>query len=228
MTALKVIGIILLILLLIASVRVRALARFGEKTELTLFVGPFRMTLLPEKEKKPAPDGRKKAADEKKTEETGKKRWKLPKLTRAEKKDLIRVAFAALRETARRACKRLCINPFEILVVFGGEDPANIAQHYGYANALMWGVMPQLEDLFRIPDPSLHLRMDYSSEKTHAEGAVGLSLRIRDGLHIALALLIPMLKWYLRYKKAHKNDAPAEKPTESTPQNSEHSEKLTA
>ena len=228
MTALKVIGIILLILLLIASVRVRALARFGEKTELTLFIGPFRMTLLPEKEKKPAPDGRKKAADEKKTEETGKKRWKLPKLTRAEKKDLIRVAFAALRETARRACKRLCINPFEILVVFGGEDPADIAQHYGYANALMWGVMPQLEDLFRIPDPSLHLRMDYSSEKTHAEGAVGLSLRIRDGLHIALALLIPMLKWYLRYKKAHKNDAPAEKPTESTPQNSEHSEKLTA
>lgn len=165
MTALKVIGIILLILLLIASVRVRALARFGEKTELTLFVGPFRMTLLPEKEKKPAPDGRKKAAEEKKTEETGKKRWKLPKLTRAEKKDLIRVAFAALRETARRACKRLCINPFEILVVFGGEDPADIAQHYGYANALMWGVMPQLEDLFRIPDPSLHLRMDYSAKE---------------------------------------------------------------
>ena len=228
MTALKVIGIILLILLLIASVRVRALARFGEKTELTLFVGPFRMMLLPEKEKKPAPDGRKKAADEKKTEEKGKKRRKLPKLTHAEKKDLIRVAFAALRETARRACKRLCIDPFEILVVFGGEDPADIAQHYGYANALMWGVMPQLEDLFRIPDPSLHLRMDYSSEKTYSEGAVGLSLRIRDGLHIALALLIPMLKWYLRYKKAHKNDAPAGKPTESTPQNSEHSEKLTA
>ena len=92
----------------------------------------------------------------------------------------------------------------------------------------MWGVMPHLEDLFHISDPSLHLRMDYSSEKTHAEGAVGLSLRIRDGLHISLALLIPMLKWYLRYKKAHKNDAPAEKPTESTPQNSEHSEKLTA
>ena len=228
MTALKVIGIILLIMLLIASVRVRALARFGEKTELTLFVGPFRMTLLPEKEKKPAPDGRKKAADEKKTEETGKKRRKLPKLTRAEKKDLIRVAFAALRETARHACKRLCINPFEILVVFGGEDPADIAQHYGYANALMWGVMPQLEDLFRIPDPSLHLRMDYSAEKTRAEGSVGCSLRIRDGLRILIALLWPLLKWYLRYKKAHKNDAPAEKPTESAQPNHEHNEKMTA
>ena len=137
-------------------------------------------------------------------------------------------ALSALKETAKRTCKRLRIDPLEILVVFGGTDPADIAQTYGYASAAMWGVMPHLEDLFHIPDPSLHLRMDYSSEKTHAEGAVGLSLRIRDGLHIALALLIPMLKWYLRYKKAHKNDAPAEKPTESTPQNSEHGEKLTA
>ena len=228
MTALKVIGIILLILLLIASVRVRALARFGEKTELTLFVGPFRMTLLPEKEKKPAPDGRKKAADEKKTEETGKKRWKLPKLTRAEKKDLIRVAFAALRETARRACKRLCINPFEILVVCGGEDPANIAQRYGYANALMWGVMPHLEDLFHIPDPSLHLRMDYDAKKTRAEGTVGLSLRIWDGLVIACALLGPMLKWYRRFRKAHKNDRSAETAAKETENRETQDEKLTA
>ena len=93
---------------------------------------------------------------------------------------------------------------------------------------MMWGLMPHLEDIFLIPEPSLHLRMDYSTEKTRAEGSVGCSLRIRDGLRILIALLWPLLKWYLRYKKAHKNDAPAEKPTESTPQNSEHSEKLTA
>ena len=181
MTALKVIGIILLIFILIGFLRVGALMQFGDELHVQLSVGPFRFTLLPAKEKK----------------ETPKK-------------------------------KRLRIDPLEILIVFGGTDPADIAQTYGYASAAMWGVMPHLEDLFHIPDPSLHLRMDYSSEKTHAEGAVGLSLRIRDGLHISLALLIPMLKWYLRYKKAHKNDAPAEKPTESTPQNSEHSEKLTA
>ena len=215
MTALKVIGIILLILLLIASVRVRALARFGEKTELTLFVGPFRMTLLPEKEKKPAPDGRK-------------KRWKLPKLTRAEKKELIHVAFAALRETARRACKRLCIDPFEILVVFGGEDPADIAQRYGYANALMWGVMPQLEDLFRIPKPSLHLRMDYSAKETRAEGTVGLSMRVWDGLFIACALFAPLLKWYRHFRKAHKYGKAENSTAETAPKSETQDEKLTA
>lgn len=230
MTALKVIGIILLIFILIGFLRVGALMQFGDELRVQLLVGPFRFTLLPAKEKKETP---KKKAKEKKPKSEGeeakqKKKPSLPKSTKEELRDLITTALSALKETAKRTCKRLRIDPLEILVVFGGTDPADIAQTYGYASAAMWGVMPHLEDLFHIPDPSLHLRMDYSSEKTHAVGAVGLSLRIRDGLHISLALLIPMLKWYLRYKKAHKNDAPAEKPTESTPQNSEHSEKLTA
>lgn len=229
MTALKVIGVILLILLLIACVRVRALARFGEKTELTLFIGPFRMTLLPEKEKKSAPDEEKKSGGEEKAKDAGKKKQrKLPKLTRAEKKELIRVVLAALRETARRACKRLCIDPLELLVVFGGEDPADIAQHYGYANALMWGVMPQLEDLFRIPDPSLHLRMDYSAKETRAEGTIGLSMRVWDGLFIACALLAPLLKWYRRFRKAHKGDKAESSTAESAEKSETQDGKLTA
>ena len=230
MTALKVIGIILLIFILIGFLRVGALMQFGDELRLQLSVGPFRFTLLPAKEKK---EKTPKKAKEKKPKPEGEEAKKknpttLPKLTKDELKDLVTTVLSALKETAKRTCKRLRIDPLEILVVFGGTDPADIAQTYGYASAAMWGVMPHLEDLFNIPDPSLHLRMDYSAEKTRTEGTVGLSLRIRDGLHIALALLIPMLKWYLRYKKAHKNAPPAEKPTEGEPQNSEHSEKLTA
>ena len=229
MTALKVIGIILLIFIALGFLRVGALMQFGDELRLQLSVGPFRFTLLPAKEKKEKTP--KKAKEKKPKPEGGeakKKPTTLSKLTKEELKDLITTALSALKETAKRTCKRLRIDPLEILVVFGGTDPADIAQTYGYASAAMWGVMPHLEDLFRIPDPSLYLRMDYSAAKTRAEGTVGLSLRIRDGLHISLALLIPMLKWYLRYKKAHKNAPPAEKPTESTPQTNEHSEKLTA
>ena len=219
MTALKVIGIILLIFILIGFLRVGALMQFGDELRVQLSVGPFRFTLLPAKEKKETP---KKKAKEKKPKSEGeeakqKKKPSLPKPTKE-----------ALKETAKRTCKRLRIDPLEILVVFGGTDPADIAQTYGYASAAMWGVMPHLEDLFHIPDPSLHLRMDYSAEKTRAEGSVGCSLRIRDGLRILIALLWPLLKWYLRYKKAHKNDAPAKKPTESAQPNHEHNEKMTA
>lgn len=221
MTALKVIGVILLIVFLIGLIRVGAVVRFGEELGLTLLIGPFRIALLPAKEKK--------AAEKGKTEQRDKKKGhSLPKLTRDEWKDLIKIALAALKEMARRACKRLRIDPLIILVVFGGEDPADIAQSYGYASAAMWGVMPHLEDLFHIPDPSLHLRMDYDAKKTRAEGTVGLSLRIWDGLVIAFALLGPMLKWYRRFRKAHKNDRSAETAAKETENRETQDEKLTA
>ena len=62
MTALKVIGIILLIFILIGFLRVGALMQFGDELHVQLSVGPFRFTLLPAKEKKETP---KKKAKEK-------------------------------------------------------------------------------------------------------------------------------------------------------------------
>ena len=227
MTALKVIGIIVLIFILIGLIRVGAVVRFGEALELKILIGPFRITLLPAKERKAKPP------EEKKPEEPAEKKKKekthtLPKLTKDELRELIETAFAALKGTARRACRRLRIDPLEVLVVFGGADPADIAQAYGYASAAMWGVMPHLEDLFNIPDPSLHLRMDYGAKKTRAVGPAGVSLRIWDGLVIAFALLVPMLKWCRRFRRAHKSDKSAEMKAESTENRETQDEKLTA
>jgi hypothetical protein len=53
MTALKIIGIILLVFLLIGFVRVGALASFGDELCVKLRVGFIRLTIFPEKEKKP-------------------------------------------------------------------------------------------------------------------------------------------------------------------------------
>lgn len=232
MTALKVIGVILLIVFLIGLIRVGAAVRFGEELGLRLLIGPFRITLLPAKEKKAAQNGekkKKKTTETGKTEQSGKKKSRsLPKLTREEWRDLITTALSALKETARRTCRHLRIDPLEILIVFGGEDPADIAQSYGYASAAMWSVMPQLEDLFHIPNPLLHLRMDYSAKETRAEGSVGLSLRVWDMLIIAFALMRPMLKWYRRFRRAHKNDQTAEANAKATENRETQDEKLTA
>ena len=85
MTALKGIGIILLIFLLIGFLRVGALLRFGQELNLRLSVGPFRFTLLPAKEKKATAQ---EAAKTKKEEEkrTEKKKRGLPKLTKKRKR----------------------------------------------------------------------------------------------------------------------------------------------
>ena len=91
MTALKVIGIILLIFILIGFLRVGALMQFGDELRVQLSVGPFRFTLLPAKEKKETP---KKKAKEKKPKSEGeeakqKKKPSLPKPTKEELRDLI-------------------------------------------------------------------------------------------------------------------------------------------
>ena len=167
MTALKVIGIILLIFILIGFLRVGALMQFGDELRVQLSVGPFRFTLLPAKEKKETP---KKKAKEEEAKVRG-RRGEAKEKALAPQADKRGVqgphhdgALGAQgdSETHLQAPSH---RPLEILIVFGGTDPADIAQTYGYASAAMWGVMPHLEDLFHIPDPSLHLRMDYSSER---------------------------------------------------------------
>ena len=109
MTALKVIVIILLIFILIGFLRVGVLMQFGDELRVQLSVGPFRFTLLPAKEKKETP---KKKAKEKKPKSEGeevkqKKKPSLPKPTKEELRDLITTALSALKETAKRTCKRL-------------------------------------------------------------------------------------------------------------------------
>ena len=56
----------------------------------------------------------------------------------------------------------------------------------------------------RIPDPYIHLDVDYSAAETKAEGEVGLSFQIRDLFAIGFAFGIPVLKWLLRWKKEKK------------------------
>lgn len=212
MTALKIIGIILLVFLLIGFLRVGALVSFGDELCVKLRVGFIRLTIFPEKEKKPKkPKKEKKPKEEKPKEEKPKKKRSLPRLTLEDILDLAQTALSALGAMVRRACRRVRIDPLDVTVVFGGDDPAIVAAAYGAANAAVFEQMPKAEEKFYIPDPSLHLRMDFTAEETTAEGSVGVSLRVCDLFAIVFTLIGPLLKWFLRFKKAHKHDEPAHK-----------------
>lgn len=211
MTALKVLGIILLAFLLLSFLRIGVIAVFGAELCVRLRVGPLRLTVLPKKEKKPK---KKKKADEPPAEQKTpkeKKKRTLPKPTLAELRDLAGTLFGALRRTLRRTCRRTRIDPLELCVILAGDDPADTAQTYGYACAALWTVMPKLEELFYIPNPSIRLDMDFQAKKTTAEGTVGVSLRVCDLFAILFTLILPMAKWLLHWRKAHRNDPkPAE------------------
>ena len=201
------IGIILLIFLLIGFLRVGAVVLFEDEFCVKLCVGHIRLTVFPRGKKKKKPEKPKeKKPKEEKPEAEPKKRHAFPKPTVEDLFDLARTALSALGATVARACKRVRIDPLDVTVVFGGSDPASAATSYGMASALMFAEMPKLEERFYVPDPSLHLRMDFDSEGTAASGRVGVTLRVCDLFAIVFTLLIPMGKWFLRFKKAHRHD----------------------
>ena len=212
MTALKVIGVILLIFLLIGFLRIGAVVSFGDELRVRARVGAIRLTLLPRKAKKPKKPKKDKAPKEEKPEEEKaekpKKKRSIPKPSFDEILDLIRMALSALGAMARRACRRVRIDPLDMTVVFGGGDPADVAMTFGAVNSAVFALMPKAEEKFYIPNPSIRLRMNYDAEGTEAEGSVGLSLRVCDLFAILFALIVPMAKWFLRFKRAHRHDEP--------------------
>ncbi|MBO4913823.1 MAG: DUF2953 domain-containing protein [Oscillospiraceae bacterium] len=220
MTALKIIGIILLIFLLIGFLRLGAIISFGEELCIKLQLGAIKLTIFPGKErkpKKPKSSKEEKPKEEKPKDKKGKKGGhSFPKPTLEEILDLIETSFSALGATVRRACSRVRIDPLNVTVVFGGSDPALTAAAYGIASSIMFSVMPRAEEKFYIPDPSLHLRMDFDAESTKCEGNAGTSLRVCDLFAIMFTLTIPLLKWFLRLKAAHKNDNKNAKQPEKT------------
>ena len=175
MTALEIIGMILLLFLLLSLLRVGAIVDFGGELRVRLRVGPVKLTVLPKKKKTKAAGGH-----------------RLPKLSFPELRELAGTVLGALMRTLRRTCRRTRIDPLEVGVIFAGDDPADTAQTYGYANAALWTLMPKLEELFYIPKPSVYLGMDFTKAETSAEGTVGVSLRVCDLFAILFTLAVPV------------------------------------
>lgn len=196
-----ILGGIVLLLLAIWLLRVSVEIAFGQELRVTAKIGPKKLTLLPKPEKRErAPKKKKKKAPaaEKKTEDKGKK--KVP-FTFEDIRSAAPVVFEALQKALRKIRCRMRVDPLDISITFAGDDPAKVAEMYGWANTAMWTMMPPLEQLIHIPNPHIHLGVDYNSFRITAEGRVGVRFRIGDLIVIALTLAVPVLKWYMNRRK---------------------------
>ena len=196
-----ILGGIVLLLLAIWLLRVSVEIAFGQELRVTAKIGPKKLTLLPKPEKRErAPKKKKKKAPaaEKKTEDKGKKKFPF---TFEDIRSAAPVVFEALQKALRKIRCRMRVDPLDISITFAGDDPAKVAEMYGWANTAMWTMMPPLEQLIHIPDPHIHLGVDYNSFRMTAEGRVGVRFRIGDLIVIALTLAVPVLKWYMNRRK---------------------------
>ncbi len=205
MTAVYIILGIAAALFLLSLLRVGVHIAFGDELRVTAMAGPVRVQLLPkpdkpekEKTKKEKPSGEKKP-------EGGKKKERKLDLTKEDLRTALPAAWEALKKGLGKTRQRLRIDPMQVSAVLGGAiDPAGTAELYGYVNAGMWTVMPQLERLTRMPDPRIHTEIDFDAEQTKVSGQVGLSLQIRDLFTIGWAFAGPMVKWFMAMRKRKK------------------------
>lgn len=206
MTAIYIILGILLAFFLLSLLRLGVRVEFTgslAETRVTVIAGPARIQLLPkpEKQEKPQKEKKKKEKPAKVKAEDSEKKKKLH-LTKEDIKTALPALWECLQNGLRKTRQRLLIDPLELSAVLpGAMDPAGAAELYGYINAGMWTVMPQLEQLTRIPDPGLHVEVDFDSEQLRLTGRLGVSLQIRDLFAIGWAFAKPVIRWLLAMRK---------------------------
>ena len=221
MVALWILGILLLLILVLLLLRVGVRLQFGEELRVTAIAGPIRLQLVPEPEKKKTDKPKKEKAPKKKekTPEDGEKKKSLG-LTFRDIRSALPALWESLKRGLRKTRQRLRIDPMRLSVCFGGDDPAQVAELYGWANTAMWTVMPEMERLTHMPDPRIHLETDFTASETRISGEVGLSFRIGDLLAIGFAFAGPALRWYRAFRKEkseqEKKAAREKKPPENT------------
>lgn len=211
-----ILGALLAALVLLARLRVGLRAAVhGEEATVVMTIGPFRLRLFPAKKEAEAPKKTKKEKAPAKAPETNKKR-RLPKPGLEDVKSAVRALSPAFRKALHRTRRSIRIHPLRLFVTIGGaEDPAAAANIYGCAHGAVWTVMPALEQLLAIPDPYIHIGLDFDASRTLLEGELGLSIRLGTLIATGFGIGFPALRWFLQYQK--KQRPPAQPPAPEAP-----------
>ena len=204
-----ILGVLAALLLLLCLTRVgaRVVLEDGSAT-VDVKVSVFRIRVYPKKEK---PEAEQK--DKKKKEKGKGSKKTFPKPSLEDIKDAAKTLWPPLKKTVGRVRRGIRIHPMNLSLTLGGqEEPDKTAELYGYLHSGMWSVMPVLEEGLDIPDPHLHIGIDFTSEQAVVEGELGVTARIGTLLRAGLTVGIPALRWFLKYRKKMKQQTLTKQP----------------
>ena len=191
---------VLVLLLLIALTPVGVYAAYDGALTVRLLIGPFRLTLYPPKAKeegKPPSKKRKNGEEPKKVKE----KKPFPRPNREQIRYSLQVLPPLLKKVVGRTRRRILLAPLRVLVVFGGEDPADVAELYGKAQAVLGTVYPVLRRLVRIREDAVNLYTDYDSATIFFRGEIGVRIRVGDMAIIGISASAGLVKWLLGYRR---------------------------
>lgn len=215
MLFLKILAVLALLIALLCLLRLGVRASWGAETRVTAILGPVRLPLVPKKEGKTGKEKPKKEKQKKEKpakEKAPKDRQPLPKPGKEDIREALQLLLPALKRALRKLGRGIRIDPLCVSLVLGGKnDPADAAEKFGYLQAAVWAGMPQLQRWMHIPDPHIHTDVNFDAEKTEVSGEAAVTLRLGTLFAMGFALLIPAVKWFLHYRKRHREDDTKEK-----------------
>lgn len=199
-----VLGILALLILLLCRTRAGVLVTLGDALRVDVKLGWFRFQVLPGRERQKKPPKKK----DETARDGGEEEKKSPsKPSLEEIRDAVRTLLPPLKRALARTRRGIRVEPLRLSLILGGrEDPAAAAKLYGELNAAVWAGMPQLERLLDIPDPRIHIEVDFDAEESRTEGSVGAAIRIGTALAVGFGIGIPALRWLLHYMRRHRKE----------------------
>ena len=204
MTALYIVGGLLAVLFGFSRLRLGVRVQFGESLTVAVKIGPKSIAIIPKPERKTKKPKAKKPKQEKPAAAKPQKKASRPKMGFWDIWELLKAVWQSVQRALRATGKRIRIDPLRLTVVFGGDDPCVVAEMYGAACSGMWSVMPRLEQMAQLPDPEIHLGVDFTAERIRAEGDVGIFFRVGDFFVIGASAAGPLLRWFIRFQKQQK------------------------
>ena len=196
MTALIVLGCILLALILVGLIRVGASVDYSEAG---LFVkikaGPVRIQVLPAKEKQ---------KKEKKTKSRHPADEGAKAATQKNVKDTLSLALRfvpLLGEAAGKLVRKIRIDCLKLHVIWGSADPASAAMGFGAGNAALGMLWPIFEHNFHVKKHDLRVDVDFERKTPALTAQAQATLTIGQIVSLGLVLGVKALKIYLGVRR---------------------------
>ncbi len=208
MTAIYVIGIILLCIAGIGALRARVTIAYSEDLSLTLRVLFFKIRILPAKEKKAGPHSmsaskakkirekaakkeakKRKAAAEKQRKKEEKKAQKTdkPKKSMGEILDIVKLITDIVKVFVGRFFKHLRIDVARLKIKVATGDAATTAIAYGALTQALNLLLPLLESVKTLDLPKskeLDVQADFTAEAPEVDIEISFSLRVWHLFHM--------------------------------------------
>lgn len=188
MTVLMTLLIVLAVLWLISLIRLGGWVQYsGEGLAVRLLIGPFRLTLLPRKEKLQKKRKEKKPPKKKKKEKpekTVRPRRKLPPVP-----ELLRLAA----DTAGRLKRKIRIDDVTLHLTWAAKDPVEAALGFGRANAAMGMIWPLIENNFRVKEQDVGVSVEFDRDAPELFCKMALTMTVGQLLALGVGFLARLL-----------------------------------